>query len=119
MLLPGTTLQGRYSIVQKLGEGGMGAVYEAVDERFGTPIALKEIVFETADADQKARLAAAFEREAKSLAKSRHEAVPFVRDYFSENGHQFLVMELVEGDDLGELLLKNRSPFPVDIAAGW
>jgi serine/threonine protein kinase len=52
MLLSGTILQGRYSIVHKLGEGGMGAVYEAVDGRFGTPIALKEIVFEAVDADQ-------------------------------------------------------------------
>lgn len=119
MLLPGTILQGRYSIVHKLGEGGMGAVYEAVDGRFGTPIALKEIVFEAVDADQKARLAAAFEREAKSLAKARHEAIPFVRDYFSEDGHQFLVMELIEGNDLGELLLQHDTLISVDVAAGW
>ena len=119
MLSPGTTLQGRYRVVHKLGEGGMGAVYEGTDERFGTPIALKEIIFEAVTDKQKATLAAAFEREAKSLAKARHEAIPFVRDYFSEDNCQFLVMELVEGDDLGDLLQKNNGPFPLDRAVDW
>jgi len=44
MLSPGAILQERYLIDRKLGEGGMGAVYAAIDERFGTPIALKEII---------------------------------------------------------------------------
>lgn len=56
----------------------------------------------------------ALEREAKSLAKAKNEAVPFVRDYFSELDRQLLVMELVEGDDLAELLVKRKGPSPLE-----
>jgi serine/threonine protein kinase len=119
MLSPGAILQERYLIDRKLGEGGMGAVYAAIDERFGTPIALKEVIFDAVNKEQRENVTAAFEREAKSLAKARHEAIPFVRDYFSEGGRQFLVMELIEGDDLAELLQKNRQPFPLDRIVDW
>ena len=99
----------------------MGAVYEGIDQRFGTPVALKEILIQSnnsADEQQK-RLKKAFEREAKALANARHEAVPYVRDYFSELDRQFLVMEMVEGDELGDLLRKRKSPFPLEDALTW
>ena len=97
----------------------MGAVYEAIDERFGEPIALKEIILQAINSNQKESILRAFEREAKSLAKARHESIPYVRDYFAELDRQFLVMELVEGDDLAELLEKRQSPFPVEEVLGW
>ncbi len=89
----------------------MGAVYEATDERFATPIALKEIIFKASDEKQRVNLSAAFEREAKSLARIQHECVPFFRDYFSENNREYLVMELIEGDDLGTILEEQKNPF--------
>ncbi len=122
MLAVDTVLENRYRIVRLLGQGGMGAVYEAVDERFGTPVALKEILIELANvASEKKRdlVMKAFEREAKSLANARHEAIPFVRDYFSESGSQFLVMELVEGDELADLLVKREKPFPLADVLNW
>lgn len=119
MLAKNEILQGRYRIVRQLGHGGMGAVYEAVDERFGEPIALKEIVIGSANEKQKSLIIKAFEREAKSLAKARHEAIPYVRDYFTELDRQFLVMELVEGDDLETMLEKRGKPFPVDDVVFW
>jgi len=97
----------------------MGAVYEATDEKFGTPVALKEIIFETTDENQKTYLASAFEREAKSLATARHECVPFVRDYFQDGGHEYLVMELVEGEDLGQLLEERKNPFKLAECLNW
>ncbi|MCO6512126.1 MAG: protein kinase [Aridibacter famidurans] len=122
MLQPGSILESRYKIVRPLGQGGMGAVYEAVDQRFGTPVAVKEILLELgANADEAKRkmVREAFEREAKALANARHEAVPFVRDYFSEGDSEFLVMELVEGDELAELLASRRAPFSAREALGW
>ena len=122
MLAVSQVLQNRYRIVRQLGHGGMGAVYEAIDERFGTPVALKEILIEltnSADEKQKGLMMKAFEREAKSLANARHEAVPYVRDYFSELDRQFLVMEMVEGDELADLLRERKSPFPLEDALKW
>ncbi|MGI8638795.1 MAG: protein kinase domain-containing protein [Pyrinomonadaceae bacterium] len=122
MLAVNTVLQERYRIIRLLGQGGMGAVYEAIDERFGEPIALKEILIELANSaneKQKDSIIKAFERESKSLAKARHEVVPYVRDYFTELDRQFLVMEMVEGDELADLLEKRKSPFPLEDALKW
>ena len=119
MLSAGATLQNRYHILRQLGQGGMGAVYEATDGRFGTPVALKEIVFATTDARQREYMAAAFEREAKALATIQHECIPFVRDYFSEEECEYLVMELIPGDDLAKVLEQQKKPFSIYETLSW
>src|SRR4029434_9966409 len=74
MFKPGTILQDRYRITGTLGKGGMGAVYEATDLRFGSAVALKETLVDGDD------LRKACEREAKLLNKLRHAALPVVFD---------------------------------------
>jgi len=113
MLTPGTVLQGRYRIVRQLGQGGMGTVYEAVDERLDTTVALKETFF----ADE--RLRKQFEREARLLARLHHPALPRVSDHFSEGEGQFLVMQYIAGDDLAEMMTQKRGPFPADQVLTW
>ncbi len=106
MLTTNEILQNRYRIIRQLGKGGMGAVYEAHDSVFDTTIALKEILIDlskNSTPKQREMLRAAFEREGKILAKVSHEVFPHVRDYFQEADRQFLIMELVDGDDLAEL----------------
>ena len=114
MLAPNTMLQNRYRIVRQLGQGGMGTVYEAVDLRLNSTVALKETVF----TDE--RLRRQFEREAQLLARLRHPAMTRVIDHFSEGDGQFLVMDYIEGEDLGEMLAARRGEaFPSDEVLDW
>src|SRR6266480_734512 len=113
MLAPETILQNRYRIVRQLGQGGMGAVYEAVDQRLDTVVALKETLF----TDEKLRKQ--FEREARLLARMHHQALPRVSDHFNEGDGQFLVMQYVAGEDLFEMLNARNAPFPQDEVARW
>jgi len=113
MLTPETVLQSRYRVVRQLGQGGMGAVYEAVDERLDSTIALKETFF----ADE--RLRKQFEREARLLARMHHPALPRVSDHFAEGEGQFLVMHFIDGDDLAEMSAKRGGPFPAEQVLTW
>ena len=92
--------------------GGMGAVYRAIDQKFGSLVAIKRTFYGDAE------LAKAFEREARLLNGLHHPILPHVSDYFSENGENFLVMEYIEGEDLSELL-KRGERFPVSTVLGW
>src|SRR2546426_8099461 len=113
MLSPETILQGRYRIVRQLGQGGMGAVYEAMDLRLDTVVALKETLF----TDEKLRKQ--FEREARLLARMHHQALPRVSDHFNEGDGQFLVMQYIAGEDLAEMQAQRNAPFPPDEVMRW
>ena len=114
MLPPDTILQNRYRVVRLLGHGGMGSVYEAIDQRLNCVVALKETTVARDNAARKA-----FEREAALLANLHHQALPKVMDYFSENEGDFLVMEFVPGRDLAELLDLRKLPFPQSQVLRW
>jgi serine/threonine protein kinase/Tol biopolymer transport system component len=90
-----TLLHNRYRVVEILGQGGMGSVYQAVDENLGATVALKENLFTS---DEYARQ---FRLEAVILANLRHPNLPRVYDHFvlGELG-QYLVMDYIEGEDL-------------------
>ena len=113
MLAPETILQQRYRILRQLGQGGMGAVYEAVDQRLDTTVALKETLF----IEEKMRRQ--FEREARLLARLHHPALPRVSDHFAEAEGAFLVMQFIAGDDLAEMITRRRGPFPVEQVLLW
>lgn len=106
MFATGALLQNRYRVIRSLGRGGMGAVYEALDERLSRTVALKETLVETDE------LRGAFEREAQLLANLRHPALPKVLDHFSEGDGLFLVMEFIPGDDLAMMLEHRGRSFP-------
>jgi len=108
-----TTLQGRYRIVKRLGSGGMGAVYEAIDRRLNITVALKE----SFASDH--RLRRQFAREARMLAKLNHPALPRVTDYFTESSRVFLVMQFIPGPDLAEIISRKRGPFPRQEVIAW
>jgi serine/threonine protein kinase len=114
MIEPGTLLQSRYRVTRQIGRGGMGAVYVATDERFHSTVAVKQTFFFDDPA-----MCRAFEREAVLLNHLRHPALPRVSDHFVEEEGQFLVMEYVEGNDLGELLKARGGWFPLTDVLAW
>src|SRR3954469_1614937 len=113
MIPPNTILQSRYRIVQQLGSGGMGAVYQAMDENLSCVVAVKETFAETEEQRR------AFKREAELLANLNHPALPRVTDHFTFNNGQFLVMQFVPGNDLAELLTLRERPFSTTKVLEW
>jgi hypothetical protein len=112
-LAPNDLLQGRYRVQALIAQGGMGAVYRAVDERLGNTVALKQTLMSDP------QLRAAFEREARLLAGLQHPALPVVSDHFTEGQGQFLVMQYIPGDDLAALLAARGGPFPLAEVMPW
>ena len=110
MLTLGTLLQNRYRIITLLGQGGMGAVYQAQDLRLGQVVALKENL--GGDPRQ-------FQQEAVLLANLHHPNLPRVIDHFVEpNGVQYLVMDYVEGEDL-ETCVARQGALPEAQVLAW
>jgi len=105
-LSPGNRL-GLYEIVGLLGAGGMGEVYRAKDTRLNREVAVK--VLPAAVAEDAERLAR-FKREAQVLAALNHPNIAAIYGLDEAEGKQFLVLELVEGEDLSEHLKKGRIP---------
>ena len=101
-LAPGATVGERYEVVLPISSGAMGAVYRARDAEGDGDVALKRLL------DR--RHAARFEIEARLLAQLRHPRVVRVVDYFQDDSGQYLVMNLVEGVDLGRLLMEHGRP---------
>jgi serine/threonine protein kinase len=113
MLEANRILQRRYRIIRQLGRGGMGTVFEAIDERVNRSVVLKRASFTSPDRVKD------FEREAQLLANLRHPALPQVSDHFIEEGGQYLVMDFVPGNDLAELLALLGRPFPLPDVLRW
>lgn len=96
-----TILQDRYLIKEMLGKGGMGAIYLAEDTRLDCEIAIKQTLLDNED-----ECLQAFFQEARLLANLNHPALPKVFDFFHDEQGEFLVMELIRGDDLEDLRKK-------------
>jgi serine/threonine protein kinase len=105
----------RYRVVRLLGAGGMGAVYEAEHLVMQRPVALKVIRRAlTAKADAVER----FRREVRAAARLSHPNIVATTDAEDAGETHFLVMEYVEGTDLGRLV-QERGPLPVDRACDY
>jgi len=102
----GQTL-GHYRIVEKIGEGGMGVVYRAHDERLDRDVALKVLPLETlADA----AAVKSFREEAKVLSKLNHPNIATIHDFDTQDGLSFLVMEYIQGTTLDRRIAAGTFP---------
>lgn len=98
---------GRYVITGTLGEGGMGVVYSAYDDRLARPVAIKMIKAAMAQPDARDRLW----REARSAARVNHPAICQLYEIGEEGGELFLAMELLQGESLAARI--ERGPIGV------
>ena len=105
---PGTLLGGRYRIVGRAGRGGMGEVYRADDLKLGQPVALK---FLPPDVDRDPARLTQLHTEVRMARQVSHPNVCRVYDIDEVDGHTFLSMEFVDGEDLSALL-KRIGRFP-------
>src|SRR6187200_1538041 len=99
-------LAGRYRAIQRLGTGGMASVYLAEDERLGRRVAVKRL--HTTGSEESSRR---FAREARIGARLNHPNLVAVYDAISDEDEVLIVMEYVDGEDLGSRL-RSDPPFP-------
>ena len=111
VVAPGAILAERYEILEKIGEGGMGKVYLAVDKNLDRQVAVK--ILPAAFAEYVERLAR-FEREAKLLAVLNHPSIAAIYGLEQSEGQRFLILELVEGETLKAKL--DNGPIEVEEA---
>jgi len=108
-------LLGNYVLLEKIGQGGMGAVFKARHRRMGRIVAVK-ILPPAMTRDDAAN--ARFKREVMAVAKLHHPNIVTAHDADDANGVHFLVMEFVEGSDLAAMV-KKEGPLPVDQAVNY
>ena len=97
---PGQSLL-HYRVVEKIGEGGMGVVWKAVDSKLDREVAIK--ILPDALASNPARLER-FKREAKAIAALNHPNIVTIHSIGEDADRQFLVMELIEGQSLDKVI---------------
>ncbi len=102
----GVKASGRYRIVRKLGEGGMGEVYAAHDERLDRPVAIKRLRPDRSDGQERERLW----REARAAASVNHPNICQLYEIDSEGDDLFLAMELLDGEPLSARLERGSLP---------
>ncbi|MGA2344915.1 MAG: serine/threonine-protein kinase, partial [Candidatus Sulfotelmatobacter sp.] len=107
-LTSGTKL-GPYEIQSPLGAGGMGEVYRARDTRLDRSVAIKVLPSHLCDQPEARER---FDREARSISSLNHPHICQLYDVGSQDGVSYLVMELLEGESLGDRL--RRGPLPLD-----
>jgi eukaryotic-like serine/threonine-protein kinase len=113
--LIGTLFDGRYTVVRKLGAGGMANVYLAEDQELGRRVAIKILNDRHANDEQ---FVERFRREAKNAAALSHPNIVSIYDRGEAEGSYYIAMEYVDGRSLKELIV-SRGPAPITVAVEY
>lgn len=99
--------EGRYEIIRKIGAGGMGKIYLALDVKMEADVVIKEMNPPDESSDSNDYFHRQFREEAKILYRLSYRGIPKVTDYFTEKNKSYLVMEYVEGENL-DVIIRER-----------
>ncbi|MEQ8171765.1 MAG: bifunctional serine/threonine-protein kinase/ABC transporter substrate-binding protein [Candidatus Eremiobacterota bacterium] len=120
MLSAGDIIKGEYKVIKVIGNGGMGSIYLCSEVKDSNKKwALKELRLTQIQTEMQEKAIKHFEMEAEILSKLNHFNLPGVKEYFKENGNYYLIMEFIEGEDLGKLLDRSTTPFPEELVLKW
>ena len=114
----------QYQVLRVLGRGGMGITYlvwnsSGVPRPKGMALGKLQVLKEmNADMAQIPKAQELFEREARALKSLKHPGIPKYYDFFVENDKKYLVMELIQGQDL-ERYVRQKGPVSLDVAIAW
>ena len=101
---------GKYRILERIARGGMGTIFKAYDPVLDRPVALKVISSEIDVSDD---LRGRFFREAQACARLSHPNIVIVYDMGEDEGRLFIVMELLDGEEMRRLITE-RTPLPLE-----
>jgi serine/threonine protein kinase len=102
---------GRYRLLERLGQGGMGTVWKAYDDVLSRTVAVKEVDLPQLHDDDRAQLRERTMREARAAARLSHPNAVTVYDVVEEDGQPWIIMQLVAADSLADAL-RDRGPLP-------
>src|SRR6187399_1127768 len=103
---------GKYRVLDRIGRGGMGTVYRAIDETLHREVAVKVLNTELNDPN----VARRFKAEAVTVARLNHPGIAMVYELFQNDGQWLMVMEYVRGETF-ENLVTRKGPLPLEQAA--
>jgi serine/threonine-protein kinase len=112
---PGDIVGGKYVIDSLIGQGGMGAVFRGKHRVTGGVRAIKVMLADASNPEARQR----FMNEARAAAEIQNEHVVRVDDVDEELGYAFMVLELLDGEDLAQILEKRRGPLEPHLAVGY
>lgn len=128
---PGQLMAGKYTVVRELGRGGMGAVFLATQTIANKQrqVVIKEMLdyYDPHDPQAESKARQRFESEAGTLVTLNFAGIPQIFEYFSADGHNYIVMQFIEGRDLAEGLTYTEDdgteiegqPYPIGQVVQW
>ncbi|PIQ23614.1 hypothetical protein COW36_14210 [bacterium (Candidatus Blackallbacteria) CG17_big_fil_post_rev_8_21_14_2_50_48_46] len=108
-------ISNHYLIQEKIGKGGMGDVYLALDERLDRQVAIKQLKIESESSEAREQSIQRFKLEAKAIAKLNHPNIVSLYDIATEQNQFYMIMEYVKGSNLQEILLNQAQKLPINL----